>query len=43
MRLGGSVMKPYNSPEQWLALVKELGYRAVIFPVDCCASATERK
>lgn len=43
MRLGGSVMKPYSSPEQWLALVKELGYRAVIFPVDCSASAGERK
>jgi len=37
MRLGGSVMKPYDSPEQWLGHIKELGYRAVIFPVDCTA------
>ncbi len=34
MRLGGSVMKPYNSPKEWLAHVKELGYSCVIFPVD---------
>ena len=34
MRLGGSVMNPYNSPEEWLAQVKELGYSAVIFPVN---------
>ncbi|MBQ8555805.1 MAG: sugar phosphate isomerase/epimerase [Clostridia bacterium] len=37
MRLGGSVMKPYNSPKEWLAHVKELGYSAVIFPVDSSA------
>ena len=40
MRLGGSVMKPYNSPKEWLAQVKELGYSAVVFPVDSTASAT---
>ena len=39
MRLGGSVMKPYNSPKEWLQHVKELGYSAVIFPVDSTASA----
>ncbi len=39
MRLGGSVMKPYNSPQEWLAQVKELGYSAVVFPVDSTASA----
>ncbi len=37
MRLGGSVMKPYNSPKEWLAYVKELGYSAVIFPVESTA------
>ncbi|MBQ7306638.1 MAG: sugar phosphate isomerase/epimerase, partial [Clostridia bacterium] len=37
MRLGGSVMKPYNSPSEWLAHVKEYGYSAVIFPVDSTA------
>ena len=39
MRLGGSVMKPYNSPKEWLAHVKELGYSCVIFPVDSNAPA----
>ena len=39
MRLGGSVMKPYASPKEWLAHVKELGYSAVVFPVDSNASA----
>jgi len=34
MRLGGSVMKPYNSPQEWLSHVKELGYSCVVFPVD---------
>lgn len=43
MRLGGSVMKPYNSPAEWLAQVNELGYRAVIFPVDCTAPAEVRR
>ena len=37
MRLGGSVMKPYSSPKEWLEQVKELDYSAVIFPVDSSA------
>ena len=37
MRLGGSVMKPYANPSEWLAHVKELGYSCVIFPVDSSA------
>ena len=40
MRLGGSVMKPYNSPQEWLAHVKELGYSCVIFPVESNAPAS---
>ena len=39
MRLGGSVMKPYSSPKEWLGHVRELGYSAVIFPVDSSAPA----
>ena len=39
MRLGGSVMKPYASPKEWLGHVKELGYSAVIFPVENTAPA----
>ena len=34
MRLGGSIMKPYHSPKEWLALVKAYGYSAVSFPVN---------
>jgi len=37
MRIGGSVMKPYHSPSEWLEQVKELNYSAVIFPVDSSA------
>ncbi len=37
MRLGGSVMHPYRSPEEWLKEVKNLTYSAVIFPVDSSA------
>ena len=37
MRIGGSVMKPYHSPSEWLEQVKELNYSAVIFPVDSFA------
>lgn len=40
MRLGGSVMKPYSSPKEWLAHVKELGYSCVIFPVESTAPAS---
>jgi len=43
MRLGGSIMKPYDSPAQWLALVKEYGYSAVSFPVDSSAPAQVRR
>ncbi|MBE5802689.1 MAG: sugar phosphate isomerase/epimerase [Clostridiales bacterium] len=43
MRLGGSVMKPYNSPEEWLVHVKELGYSCVAFPVNSDAAPEVRK
>lgn len=43
MRLGGSVMKPYTKPSEWLEGVKELGYSAVIFPVDHTAPASVRR
>jgi sugar phosphate isomerase/epimerase len=41
MRLGGSVQKPYSNPEEWLNLVRELGYSAVIAPVTAGADAGE--
>ena len=37
MRLGGSIMRPYHSPEEWLKEVKNLTYSTVIFPVDSFA------
>ena len=40
MRLGGSVVKPYASPKEWLGYVKALGYSAVIFPVNSDAPAS---
>lgn len=43
MRIGGAVERPYANPEEWAALVAELGYRAVLCPVDFRASAEERK
>ena len=43
MRIGGSVMKPYHSPAEWLAQVKELNYSAVIFPVDSSAPKAVRQ
>lgn len=40
MRLGGSVLKEWKTAKEWIELVKELGYSAVIFPVDCNAPKT---
>lgn len=34
MRLGGPIMKEFADPGQWAALVREMGYSAVFFPVD---------
>ena len=43
MRIGGSVVKPYQNPSQWLKLVRELGYGAVAFPVGSDAPAAVRR
>lgn len=43
MRLGGGIEKPYRNPEEWLALVRELGYSTVLCPVSSDASAQTRK
>lgn len=34
MRIGGGIEKPYSNPDEWLALVKDLGYSAVLVPVS---------
>lgn len=43
MRIGGAIERPYNNPEEWYKLIKELGYRAVLAPVDYCASKEEKQ
>ena len=34
MKFGGQILKPFKTPEEWLALIAELGYSAVYFPLD---------
>ncbi|MEI7527245.1 MAG: TIM barrel protein, partial [Mariniphaga sp.] len=34
MRLGGPVTTKYDNPEEWVAALQELGYRAAYCPVD---------
>ena len=34
MRLGAPVFKKYSTPQEWVALVKESGYRAAYCPVE---------
>lgn len=38
IRLGGPVMEKYESPEQWVAILKRLRYSAAYCPVDHTAS-----
>lgn len=38
MRLGGAIEKPYQNPEEWVSLVRQLGYSVVLSPVNCEAS-----
>lgn len=42
MRIGGAIERPYANPEEWFGWVKELGYRAVLAPVDFQASTAEK-
>ncbi|WBY64128.1 MAG: AP-endonuc-2 domain-containing protein [Thermocaproicibacter melissae] len=43
MRIGGAIEKPYSNPEEWYQFVKELGYRAVLAPIDYRASKEEKQ
>ncbi len=43
MRLGGEVKREYNSPEEWLAGVKALGYSAVYTPINYTADTATRR
>jgi sugar phosphate isomerase/epimerase len=38
VRLGGPVFDKYNSPEEWIATLKKLGYRAAYCPVSVGAA-----
>ncbi|MDI9470729.1 MAG: sugar phosphate isomerase/epimerase [Bacillota bacterium] len=41
MRLGGAVVDQWTSPEEWADLAREMGYRAVFFPLDYTAPDAE--
>ena len=43
MRIGGGIEKPYQNPQEWYRLVEQLGYRAVLAPIEHDASAEEKK
>ena len=43
MRIGGGIEKPYNNPEEWVALAKSLRYSAVISPIDSRSDTETRK
>lgn len=43
MRLGGGIERNYRNPEEWVGYVKELGYSAVLCPVDYQADAQTRR
>ncbi len=38
LRLGGPTFEKYNGPDEWVAVVKKLGYRAAYCPVGANAS-----
>jgi len=41
MRIGGLILKKWQTAEQWALLAREMGYTAVYFPVDYTATQTE--
>ncbi|WMJ87258.1 sugar phosphate isomerase/epimerase family protein [Anaerocolumna sp. MB42-C2] len=43
MRIGGGIEKPYTNPDEWIALVKDLNYSAVLMPVKYDATKEEKK
>lgn len=43
MRIGGGIVKEYQNPVQWYQMVEELGYRAVLAPVDYRAGAAQKE
>ncbi len=43
MRIGGGIEKPYLNPDEWIALVKDLNYSAVLVPVKYDAAKEEKR
>ncbi|WP_026464249.1 sugar phosphate isomerase/epimerase family protein [Adhaeribacter aquaticus] len=43
VRLGGPVLDKFTNPEEWIAILKNLGYRAAYSPVKVGASSAEIK
>ncbi len=43
VRLGGPLFKKYNSPEEWVNIVKELNYAAAYCPVESGVNSNEIK
>lgn len=43
IRLGGPVFKKYNNPDEWVAALKELNYKAAYCPVQMEAGSEEIK
>jgi len=42
MKLGGPIMEPFATPQEWAACAKKWGYDAVYFPLDYRADTAER-
>lgn len=43
MRIGGGIERDYQNPTEWYQWVKELGYRAVLAPIDYQASSADKQ
>jgi len=43
MRIGGEIKRPYSSPEEWIELVRQMRYSAVLAPIDCSAPGDVRR
>lgn len=43
MRIGGGIEQDYRNPTEWYQWVKELGYRAVLAPIDYKASSADKQ
>ena len=43
MRIGGGIVREYHNPEEWVRLAKDLGYSAVLCPVDSRSDRNTRR